>query len=367
MSDGTSTIADRAAFGQIRYAQLWEDADVLVEAMGDQAGKRLVSICSAGDNALALLLLDPERVVALDLSQPQIECLNLRLSAYRSLEHQEFLELMGARPSNRRRGLLQRALASASPDTRRFWQSHEAELCRWGAGGIGRFERYFRLFRRYVLPLTHARRTIDQVFVSREAEDRRRFYDTAFNTWRWRLLMRAFFSRFAMARLGRDPAFFEHVDGSVADHVARRVEHAAVTCDPALNPYLHWILKGGHGAHLPLPWRADAFATIRDRLDRIEVRRQTLEAYLADAPPADGFNLSDIFEYMPPDGFHRAYGQILGRAQPGARLVYWNMMVPRRVPPELGDRVETLKTLEDDLKTWDKAFFYSDFVIEQVM
>ena len=48
-------IAGKARFDQIRYAQLWEDADVLVGALDTAPGSTLVSICSAGDNALAML------------------------------------------------------------------------------------------------------------------------------------------------------------------------------------------------------------------------------------------------------------------------------------------------------------------------
>ena len=54
-------IASHASFDDIRYAQLWEDAYLLVEALGEQRGRTLVSICSAGDNALAMLTLDPAR------------------------------------------------------------------------------------------------------------------------------------------------------------------------------------------------------------------------------------------------------------------------------------------------------------------
>ena len=68
----SSDIATRASFDHLRYAQLWEDADVLTQALGDQAGGTLVSICSAGDNALAMLTLDPARVVVVDLSPAQI-------------------------------------------------------------------------------------------------------------------------------------------------------------------------------------------------------------------------------------------------------------------------------------------------------
>ena len=105
-----TAITDRAAFDRIRYAQAWEDADVLTGAMGARPGGDLVSICASGDNALALLLCDPARVHAVDISPAQIECLNLRLGAYAALSHGEFLILMGARPGPGRAALLEQAL-----------------------------------------------------------------------------------------------------------------------------------------------------------------------------------------------------------------------------------------------------------------
>ena len=366
MADPATEVAGKADFGLIRYAQVWEDADVLTRALGDVAGGHLLSIASAGDNALALLVLDPARVTALDISRAQIECVNLRVGAYRALDHPEFLELMGARPSDRRADLLERATAGLPDQTRAFWRDQADVVRRHGAGGVGRFERYFRLFRRFVLPLTHSRDTLDQVLVSRDPVARRDFFRTRFENWRWRLLTRLFFSRFAMARLGRDPAFFDYVGSSVADHVARRVRHAGIDCDPADNPYLHWILMGRHGSALPMAWRPEHYGTIRDRLDRLDIREQSLEAYLDGGERIDGFNLSDIFEYMGEDVAARLYARLLGAADPGARIVYWNMMVPRRVPAVLANRVRTLTDLEDDLKAIDCAFFYSDLVIEEV-
>ena len=95
----SSEIETKAAFDHIRYAQLWEDADVLTEGLADCSGGTLVSICSAGDNALAMLTLDPEKVIVVDLSRAQIACLKLRMGAYRNLTHLEFLELTGSRSS----------------------------------------------------------------------------------------------------------------------------------------------------------------------------------------------------------------------------------------------------------------------------
>ena len=361
----SSEIAGKARFDHIRYAQLWEDADVLTEALGPAQGKTLVSICSAGDNALAMLTLDPARVVTVDLSPAQIACLRLRIGAYRALDHSEFLVLMGSRPGTRA-PLLEHALAECDDETRAFWNQLAPLVEKHGAGGVGKFERFFRIYRRFILPFAHSRRTIDDIFVSRPKPEREVFLQTRFNNWRWKLLLKLFFSNAVMGRLGRDKAFFDHVEGSLSDHVARRVHHAAVTCDPAENPYLHWIMKGTHGDALPMPWRAEHYTTIRDRLDRLDIRLGALEAFIDEGERADGFNLSDIFEYMSPDVFETVYAQILSASNPGAKLVYWNMMVPRRAPQPFADRVTRLTTQEEALKQKDKAFFYSDFVLEQV-
>lgn len=362
----SSEIAAKADFDHIRYAQLWEDADVLTQGLGDCSGGTLVSICSAGDNALAMLTLDPQKVVVVDLSPAQIACLRLRIGAFQNLTHPEFLELMGARPSTQRPTLLDRSLIGVDPGTRAFWAELKNDVTQFGAGGVGKFERYFRIFQTRLLPLVHRKQTIDAIFTSRDKSARQKFLDKQFNTWRWKLLLNIFFSRFVMGRMGRDKAFFDHVDGSPAQHVARRIRHAAVDCDPAENPYLHWIMKGTHGQALPMTWREENFETIKSRLERIDIRPGSLEAFVSTGEKADGFNLSDIFEYMSPEAFAQVYGTILKAAAPNARLIYWNMMAPRRVPAQFAGQVTTMSDLEDRLKAVDKAFFYSDFVVERV-
>jgi S-adenosylmethionine-diacylglycerol 3-amino-3-carboxypropyl transferase len=363
----TAEIAGRAKFDAIRYAQLWEDGDVLIEALGPQQGKTLVSICSAGDNALAMLLLDPQKVVAIDLSPAQIACLNIRIAAYRLLDNKSFLELMGSRPSRRRRELFDRVLLPLDAEALAFWTERRQAVLAHGLGGAGKFERYFRILRQYLLPLVHSQRTIDDVFVSKPRPERADFLVTRWNNRRWRWLLRLFFSNAVMGRLGRDPAFFDHVKGNLADHVEGRLEHAVVELDPTANPYLHWILKGDHGDVLPVAWREEHYTTIRDRLERLDVRTGALETLVESGIRADGFNLSDIFEYMSEDVFVGVYDSILAAANPGARLVYWNMMVPRRVPAVHADRVRRLDPEIARGKAADKAFFYSDFVVEQVL
>src|ERR1700676_5431730 len=116
-----SEVAVKADFSGIRYAQCWEDADVLVEALDVQPGDTCLSIASAGDNALAMLSRAPARVIALDLSPAQLACVELRVAAYRELSHPELLELIGSTPSKQRPALYRRCRSQLSPGAREFW------------------------------------------------------------------------------------------------------------------------------------------------------------------------------------------------------------------------------------------------------
>src|SRR5690242_17469125 len=176
-----SEAAARADFSQIRYAQCWEDADILLEGLDIQPGDSCLSIASAGDNALAMLSRAPSRLVALDLSPAQLACVALRVAAYRELSHPELLELIGSRPSRRRPELYRRCRPLLDAAARAFWDAHPAEVAA-GVGGAGKFERYFALFRRRVLPLVHRGRAVHALLRGGDFDQRRRFYDGCWDT-----------------------------------------------------------------------------------------------------------------------------------------------------------------------------------------
>ncbi len=183
-----------------------------------------------------------------------------------------------------------------------------------GIGGAGKFERYFALFRQRIMPLVHSRSIIEQLLAGGDLATRERFYREEWDTWRWRLLFRVFFSRFVMGRLGRDPSFFRYVEGSVAERILARTRHALTALNPADNPYLQWILTGRHTTALPFALRPENFEAIRANLDRLEWHCLPLEEFLEQEAVAsiDRFNLSDIFEYMSGEN----YQQIAGAAGP---------------------------------------------------
>ncbi|CAA9380303.1 MAG: hypothetical protein AVDCRST_MAG89-5329 [uncultured Gemmatimonadetes bacterium] len=358
-------IDSHASFAFIRYASVWEDADVLCEALAPVAhGGRLLSIASAGDNALALLTLDPAEVVAADLSPAQLACVELRIAAFRRLEHAQLLAFLGVTASDDRPRTYGRLRTDLTSTSRQFWDAQPDAV----AGGVihaGKFERYLRTFRDRVLPLVHSRHRIDRLLTPRSRVEREEFYDREWNTWRWRLLFRLFFSRAVMGRMGRDPAFFSHVEGSVGSRILARTRHALTALPVHTNPYAARIMTGHYPPEaLPRYLRPQWFEAIRSRLDRIRLVRGPIES--ATDGPVDGYNLSDIFEYMGPAEHERCYADLVDRAAPGARLVYWNLLAPRARPDALAGEVTPLRETADALHARDLAWFYGALHVDEV-
>jgi len=358
----------RARAEVLGYAQCWEDADVLVEALAPRPGERCLSIASAGDNTLALLACCPERVVALDCNPAQIASLELRVAAYRALEHPEMLELLGSRPSRRRTTLYQRCRTQLGSSTRAFWDARPESIAQ-GFGTAGRLERYLALFRRRVLPAIHPRSRVERLLRGGCRAEREAFYAREWDSRAWRAVFRVFFSRAVMGLAGRARSHFRYAEHSISAQLLERLRYACTVLDPADNPYLQWILTGRHGAVLPFALRAENFERIRANLDRLEWHCLRLEGFLACARTAsfDCCNLSDAFEYMDAAHYEATLRDLLDAARPGARLAYWNLLVGRSRPAALARRLAPRTARAADLHARDKTFFYRGFVLEEVL
>ncbi len=350
----------------IRYAQCWEDAEVLLDALQIQPHHTCLAIASAGDNALALLTRSPQRVVALDYNPSQIACLELRVAAYRVLDDDALLRMSGARQATDRQAIYRQCRPEMSTTARAFWDARPDDIAD-GFLAAGRFEKYLASFRMWVLPRIHTPATIASVFLQRTREERASFYDSVWNTWRWRSMFGVFFSRDVMQRVGRDPRFFRHAQVDLRAHLEQRVRHAFVDLEPACNPYLHWMLTGTYGTTLPFSLRSENIALIRANLDRLSWETRSLEDYLeCDLMAIDRFALSDVFEYLDTQTYAAHLQRIVERSAPGARLAYWNMLVPRTRPERLATSIIPDRARADALHDIDKTFFYSRFVIEDV-
>lgn len=356
-------IKKRADFSFIRYANCWEDADILLKALNIKDGGNFISIASSGDNTLALLLKNPAKVVAVDLNPAQIACLEIRIAAFSMLEYKGLLKFLGIVGDDGRLEVYKKLKPMLSQETQEFWDSN-LHAVKNGIIHAGKFENYFSIFRRYVLPVIHKGKTLKELGEIKDIEDQKAFYHNKWNNFRWRLLFKVFFSRLVMGRMGRDPEFFKYVEDDVSSNIFKRVERALTTLPSYDNPYLNYILTGNFPVHaLPLYLREENYEKIRSGLKSIEIFKGDLKECLKSYKDVkfEGCNLSDIFEYMSEEEYKDTLGLLSNRMSKGARIAFWNMLADRTI-----DEVSPFqykKELSTELFLQDKAFFYKRFVV----
>jgi S-adenosylmethionine-diacylglycerol 3-amino-3-carboxypropyl transferase len=353
-------------FNFIRYANCWEDPEILLAAMQINPDSRCLSIASGGDNALALLTANPAYVLAIDLNPAQIACTEIKIAAFKELEHHETLQFLGFKdPLFDRLDTFNIIKKNLSKTSLEFWENNPDTICK-GIIHSGKFEKYFQLFHSIALPLVHNKTTIKELLEKKPRQERIDFYNQKWNTPRWQLLFQIFFSRLFMGQFGRDPQFFKFVEGTVANRILQRTQYAFTELPTDSNPYLNYIMTGKFKA-LPYYIRPENYDIIKSNLHKLHLYTGTLENALENNQTKyDAFNLSDIFEYLDESTF-KQLGEILcSHAKTSATLVYWNMLVDRRLSELMPEKINYIKVLSEELLKKDRAFFYKNVIVEEV-
>jgi S-adenosylmethionine-diacylglycerol 3-amino-3-carboxypropyl transferase len=362
-------VSRRSADGwRLRYRQCWEDVDCARAALGIRSGHTVLAIGAAGDNVLTMLLDEPARIIAVDLEPAQCALLEMKTAAVRTLDDAAVMPFLarGHRATERYR----RIRPALSAVAQGYWDRHQQYLAR-GVIHAGRFERYLALFRRWVLALVPGDRVVRHMLAASSLAEQARIFKTRWDSARWRLLFRAFFSKRLMSMLGRDPSYFAH--SAVRDVAAHYLEKAelALTAFPLRdNPYVAYALSGGYDtvARTPTYLRPETLDRIRPRLDTVEVRNVSLARALGECAPnsVDAFYLSDVFELCDMPTYQVLLGEVARVGRAGARICYWNNLVPRARPDALASRICSHDGLAARLHDVDRSFFYSRFVVESV-
>jgi S-adenosylmethionine-diacylglycerol 3-amino-3-carboxypropyl transferase len=364
--EGLAPIERRARFDELRYAMCWEDGDLAALALAPLPGARVLCIASGGEVALSLLARGAE-VLAIDLSTAQLALVELKLSACETLDPDRLLGFLGARSDVGRIATYAGLRERLSPGARGFWDARLPLVAR-GVLHAGKLERYFELFRRFLLPLVHSRATVQAQLAPLPPGARAVRFERHWASARWRLLARLFLSRAALGRLGRDPAFFDAVEGPVAGRLLGRAEAALCADEASANPYLAWILTGSFGGALPDALQPQHLLALRTARPRLTLRRTALEDALAATPAGslDACYLSDVPEYLDVAGHGRLLAAALRACRPGARIVYWNLLARRERPEGLAGALEPDLALARSLHARARAFFYDRLVVERV-
>ena len=377
---------NRVDFSLIRYSQCWEDTEVLLESLNIQENDICFGILSAGDNVFSMLAENPKKVVALDISFPQIALAKLKKEVFNSLSYEEMLEFMGVMKSDKRVEIYDRIKENLDKEVKEYWDFNK-EAIQKGIIHAGKFEKFFKIFREKILPFVHSKKRIEKLLEKKSRQERIEYYDKYWNNFRWKLMFKLFFSKYIVGKLGRDKEFFRYAEKNISEEMKERSRYALCEQNPYENPYINYILTGNYRKDcLPYFLRKENFDKIRKNLHKVEILQSSVEEYLDQIDfKIDKFNLSDIFEYMSAENYSKLMGKIYDNAENNALLAYWNLIVERnsekldykKTDSEIavtgketnvnGKKYERMKELDRKLHEKDMTFFYTDFVVEKVI
>ncbi|KAG0210624.1 hypothetical protein BGX28_009149 [Mortierella sp. GBA30] len=373
-----ATVEASVDFSKIRYSQVWEDTRLLRQGLRLKPKSRVLSIASAGDNAFSLLLDDAREVVAIDFSPAQLALCALKIAAYKTLDYNEFTQLLGFEFEGHDIGAEGRVAlyrekvrpALTNEDYRSYWDENLDLICN-KIIHIGRLEKFFGLYRKYILPLAHYKSTTRTLLESRDQAKQIKFFDSIYNTWIWRAGARAFFGQMSLGHLGRDPKFFEHVRLDVGAFLLSKISNGIRNIPIWDNYYAEYVFTGQQSGNNGLPdyLVKENYEIIRSRIDRVKLVRADVLKYLESEESGhfDGYNLSDIFEWMSEDLFKTFLTTIHKKGTKDARICYWNLFVPRERPDEIKHLIRSEVELSDNATAKDRTYFYRRFVIETIL
>jgi len=164
--------------------ELRQGSDWVVDGLEGREGEAVLAAAEGGDRVLRLLSARPKRIAVVDPNPAQLHLLQLKLAALKSLAHADYLELMGHRPSRRRRTLFQRLRWLLSKESDEFWLARLPVIDR-GVAQQGEFERQLSSFRQFVR-LVHGTKKVERFQALATEEERRRLYASEWQTTLWR-------------------------------------------------------------------------------------------------------------------------------------------------------------------------------------
>jgi len=361
---------DKKVFKDILYAQCWEDPRIDREAFHMTPDDVVFSITSGGCNALAFLLDDPQKVIALDLNPQQNFLLGLKIAAFKALSYEELLEFMGVKKSRNRFQLYERIRDLLSAESARYWDGQPKKIQR-GIIHSGRYEAYMRLLKRIVIAPLISKKTLIQFFETEDPSERTFLFHEKWENLRWWFLTRVMLSR-RLNTLFFDKAFFAYLDKrfSFGNHFAEKAKRAITQLPMKENHFLSYILLGKFydEDNLPLYLKRENYDIIRSRTDRIEIVTDSCENYFSSLPDSSisKFNFTNIFEWMSDDAYEELLRETVRVAKDKAVLTYRNLLVFREHPSTLNSNIRSLEKMAKSLHEKDLSFIYNNYVVEEI-
>lgn len=366
-------------FRGLIYNQVWEDPLVDLAALALGADHRIVTIASAGCNALAYLSADVKRIDAVDINAAHLALFALKRTALERLPDRDAMfRMFGQGQCQQNVRDYDTLLAACLPQAARaYWSGRGAT----GRRRIGMFRTGFYrhgLLHRFI-GLTHRLATMsgcDPTLLVRAGslDDQARLFATevapVFGTRFARAFARSHLSLFA---LGIPPAQYDRLeegaDNNLSALLIKRIENLACDFPIAQNPFAWQVFARRYGAidskAIPLYLEAPVYDAIQPRAGRVHLHATPVTDYLKTLPAGSvhRFVLLDAQDWMSARDVAALWREIGRTAHPHDARVLFRTAGPANpfhgLPPELRQAWNARDELTPAFTAADRTALYS--------
>jgi S-adenosylmethionine-diacylglycerol 3-amino-3-carboxypropyl transferase len=318
------------------YNTCWEDPRLDRIALRLGPRENVMVITSAGCNALDYALMEPNHVYAIDMNPRQNALLQLKQSAIRNLEYEEFFRMFGEGRLSRIGDLYQDKLRmSLSPWARRYWDRwirffDNRKRPFYYRGTSGTFARCMNLYADRIL---RVRKWLDAILNAASIQEQRYIYDNYLRDRFWTRSIKFAMGRNAtLSMVGVPKAQRQQVDldydGGIVQFVQDCVEAVFAELSIADNYFWRVYLTGRYTPDCcPEYLKPQNFQRLKDGLvDRVSTHTSTVQRFLETVhQPISRFVLLDHMDWLSTHFYpvlEAEWQAIVDRATADARIIW---------------------------------------------
>jgi S-adenosylmethionine-diacylglycerol 3-amino-3-carboxypropyl transferase len=366
-------VFDRFVSNRLIYNQCWEDYALDQSALRIGPGDRLVTITSAGCNALNYLLFAPEQIDAVDVNPHQTALLELKAAAIRSLSYEEFFAMFGEGRIRRHRDVYTRRLRPLlSLRSRRIWDHRIDYFDALGAGLYfnGRAGLFARAVNLYVDCTPGLRADLQRFAEIAGLPDQAEYYRSRIAPRLWSSLVRRMLDRrVTMMLLGVPDRQIRQMRESgirsLSSFARQRLDHVFSEVPIRTNYFWQVYMTGRYSRECCPPYlKAGNFDILRDRIGRIRTHTMTLAAFLKSTGDRfDVYVLLDHMDWIEKDApaLAEEWNFIFRSAFPSARIIFRSGALSFNVPDFAQNRLTFHRELAQSLHRQDRTGTYGSF------
>jgi S-adenosylmethionine-diacylglycerol 3-amino-3-carboxypropyl transferase len=342
-----------------------QEDEITASAALDVDGQTVLCIASAGDIPLSLLALGARKIVAVDISEPQLHLCRLKAAAIQCLERDAAAGLLGftsASESERLRWLGQ-CIARLPGASAEFWRLHERVLCSRGAIWCGRYEQFIRKLLLIIRPLLGG--AFDDLARCSTCAEQQALFDRRIGRAWLRAFFRLAFNPGIFSRYGIDRQSLAHRQSAIplGEQYWAKLRSFCSDTPAVLNPWLQIHTMGRLLSLDAAPYylTAEGFAKTRQEMDRLRWVHCDLHAYVRDQLPVETSRvyLSNLPDWSGAADFEQLICDLARKLAPQSRVVWCYLHVNPQLPGCLSGSVSIDDSVVLRRRERDRFPFYT--------